>query len=175
MAKIFFTSDTFFGRTNIIEMMNRPFEDVDEMNVEIVRRWNSKVGKNDTVYHLGNFAWDPITASFAIELLNGKIFFILGNSDDALKEVLLKGAKNMKIIKDQIIELPDLNLVASHYPLEVWNGKDFGVIHCHGHSPEMKTDLKKSLRVNCCIDNWDYYPVEYSTILDIIKTAKGEE
>lgn len=175
MAKTFFTADTFFGRTNIIPMMNRPFEDVDEMNVEIVKRWNSKVGKNDIVYHLGNFAWDPITASFAIELLNGKIFFVLGNADDALSEVLLKGAKNKKIIKDQIIELPELNVVASHYPLEVWNGKDFGVIHFHGHSPELKTDLKNTLRVNCCLDNWDYYPVEYSTILDLIKTTKGEQ
>jgi calcineurin-like phosphoesterase family protein len=173
MAKTFFTSDTYFGRVNAISLFKRPFSDVEEMNIEIVKKWNSKVGKNDIVYHLGNFAWDPITASFAIELLNGKIFFLTGNSDDSLQEVLTKNHRNKKIIKDQIIELPELNAVASHYPLEIWNGKDFDVMHFHGHSPELKTDLKNSLRINCCIDNWDYYPVEYSTVLDIIKTIKG--
>jgi len=172
MAKTFFTSDTYFGRVNAISLFKRPFSDVEEMNIEIVKKWNSKVGRNDIVYHLGNFAWDPITASFAIELLNGKIFFLTGNSDDSLQEVLTKNHRNKKIIKDQIIELPELNAVASHYPLEIWNGKDFDVIHFHGHSPELKTDLKNSLRINCCIDNWDYYPVEYSTVLDIIKTIK---
>jgi calcineurin-like phosphoesterase family protein len=172
MAKTFFTSDTYFGRANAVSLLKRPFADADEMNIELVRRWNSKVGKNDTVYHLGNFAWDPITAAFAIELLNGKIFFLLGNSDDALQEVVLKSSRNKKILKDQIIELPELNVVASHYPLEIWNGKDFDVIHFHGHQPDLKTDLKNSLRINCCIDNWDYYPLEYSTILDIIKTTK---
>lgn len=172
MPKTFFTSDTYFGRTNAITLFNRPFPDVDEMNIELVKRWNSRVGKSDTVYHLGNFAWDPITASFAIELLNGKIFFLLGHSDDSLKEVILKTSKNKKLLKDQIIEIPELNVVASHYPLEAWNGKEFGVIHFHGHLPSLKTDLKKSLRINCCVDNWDYYPVEYSTILDIIKIEK---
>ena len=172
MPKTFFTSDTYFGRVNAITLLKRPFSDVEEMNIELVKRWNSRVGKNDTVYHLGNFAWDPITASFAIELLNGKIFFLLGNSDDALKEVVLKSSKNKKVIRDQIIEIPELNAVVSHYPLEAWNGKEFGVIHFHGHLPSLKTDLKKDLRVNCCADNWDYYPVEYSTILDIINAAK---
>jgi calcineurin-like phosphoesterase family protein len=170
MAKTFFISDTYFGRSNSISLLKRPFTDVEEMNIELVRRWNSRVGKSDTVYHLGNFAWDPITASYAIELLNGKINFLLGNSDDSLKEVLLKPSKNRKIIQDQIFEIPELNVVVSHYPLEYWNGKDFGVIHFHGHRPELKTDLKAAHRVNCCADNWDFYPIEYGTILDLISS-----
>lgn len=170
MAKTFFISDTYFGRTNSVSLLKRPFGDVEEMNIELVRRWNSRVGKSDTVYHLGNFAWDPITASYAIELLNGKINFLLGNSDDSLKEVLLKPSKNRKIIQDQIHEIPELNVVISHYPLEYWNGKDFGVIHFHGHRPELKTDLKASHRVNCCADNWDFYPIEYGTIIDLINS-----
>jgi calcineurin-like phosphoesterase family protein len=171
MAKTFFISDTYFGRSNSISLLKRPFNDVEEMNIEMVRRWNSRVGKSDTVYHLGNFAWDPITASYAIELLNGKIHFLLGNSDDSLKEVLLKPSKNKKILHDQIHEIPELNAVISHYPLEFWNGKDFGVIHFHGHRPEMKTDLKTMHRINCCADNWDFYPIEYGTILDLINSG----
>lgn len=172
MSKTFFISDTYFGRSNSISLFKRPFADVEEMNIEMVRRWNSRVGKSDTVYHLGNFAWDPITASYAIELLNGKINFLLGNSDDALKEVLPKPMKHRKILQEQIFEIPELNTVISHYPLEYWNGRDFGVIHFHGHRPEMKTDLKAMSRVNCCADNWDFYPIEYGTILDLIISTK---
>ena len=59
--KIYITSDTFFGRRNIIEIANRPFKDLDEMHAVMVNNWNSVVTDNDIVYHLGNFAWTPIS------------------------------------------------------------------------------------------------------------------
>ena len=58
MSEIFFTSDTHFGHGNILELCptTRPFASAEEMNDVIVERWNEKVGKKDTVYHLGDFA-----------------------------------------------------------------------------------------------------------------------
>lgn len=47
MAKIFFTSDLHFGHKNIIRYDNRPFLSVEEMDAEIVRRWNAKVSPDD--------------------------------------------------------------------------------------------------------------------------------
>lgn len=93
---IYFTSDTHFGHKNIIEYCNRPFEDVDEMNAEMVRRWNRVVGPNDTVYHLGDFALGPKDKWREHRLaLWGRIIFICGNHDEPRarwrKEVLLPG------------------------------------------------------------------------------------
>jgi calcineurin-like phosphoesterase family protein len=56
MAKVFFTSDTHFNHANIISYCSRPFSSADEMNREIIARWNAVVGPEDTVYHLGDFA-----------------------------------------------------------------------------------------------------------------------
>ena len=50
MAKIFFTSDLHFGHKNIIRYDNRPFLSVEEMDAEIVRRWNAKVSPDDIYY-----------------------------------------------------------------------------------------------------------------------------
>ena len=51
---IFFTSDHHFYHTNIIKYCQRPFQSVEEMNEVMVERWNAVVGKNDTVYYLGD-------------------------------------------------------------------------------------------------------------------------
>ena len=52
--KIFFTSDTHFFHNNIIKYTNRPFKNVNEMNEELIKRWNSVVPKDGIVFHLGD-------------------------------------------------------------------------------------------------------------------------
>jgi len=47
----------------------------------MVKNWNSVVGKEDIVYHLGDFATKPSGFEYA-KKLNGKIHLILGNYDE---------------------------------------------------------------------------------------------
>ena len=54
---VFVTSDLHFGHKNIIKYENRPFKDVEEMDQKLIENWNNKVGKDDTVYILGDFSW----------------------------------------------------------------------------------------------------------------------
>ena len=78
----FFTSDTHFNHANIIRFCNRPFKDVEQMNEVMIANWNSVIGKDDTVFHLGDFClggaaeWTKI-----LDRLNGKIYLIMGNHD----------------------------------------------------------------------------------------------
>jgi calcineurin-like phosphoesterase family protein len=44
-----FYSDPHFGHTNIIKYCDRPFASVDEMNEELVARYNASVGPDDFV------------------------------------------------------------------------------------------------------------------------------
>lgn len=80
MSNIFFTSDTHFGHTNILQFCNRPFHSVQEMNEALINNWNNVVRPEDTVYHLGDFAfggsqlWNDVLSK-----LNGHIYLILGN------------------------------------------------------------------------------------------------
>ena len=52
--KIFFTSDHHFGHTNILKFCNSPFNSIEQMNEELIKRWNEKIGPDDEVYHLGD-------------------------------------------------------------------------------------------------------------------------
>ena len=85
----YITSDTWFGRPQILQIANRSsFKTIEEMDTALIKNWNMKVKMKDVVFHLGNFAWDPITARKVLKKLNGTIFFVRGSQDDALEEVI---------------------------------------------------------------------------------------
>ena len=46
---IYYISDLHIGHKNAIRFDERPFADIDEMEREIVRRWNDKVGTDDDI------------------------------------------------------------------------------------------------------------------------------
>lgn len=166
--KIFVTSDTHFGRERALDLFKRPFNNVEQMNNYLIETWNSVVGKNDIVYHLGNFAWDTFSANYALEMLNGNIYFMLGNRDRALLDCISMYS-NCTIVPTQITELHDTKIVLCHYPLEDWNGKEESVAHLHGHTFNIDTDLNKMNRFNVMSDKWRFKPVLLSDIIEYIK------
>lgn len=157
---IWFTSDQHFSHSNIIDYCNRPFDDVNEMNEEIIDRHNEVVGPNDTVYNLGDFAFfRNADITEWIDLLNGKQVFIKGNHDkwlgaDELPQILeitprVKNGHKQKVIM-------------CHYPLASWNGSFHGSIHVFGHCHGNYEPKGKSLDVG--VDCWDFYPVSLEQI-----------
>ena len=57
MSKRFYIADWHYAHANILSFDGRPFKNVDEMNSELVRRWNSVVAPEDIVYSLGDMFW----------------------------------------------------------------------------------------------------------------------
>ena len=79
---VFFLADTHFGDGNILRYENRPFATVEEMDRELIRRWNEKVGAGDTVFHLGDFSARGEEEDRAIlSQLAGEKVLVLGNHD----------------------------------------------------------------------------------------------
>lgn len=169
----FVTSDTWFGREFINDVAKRPFKDINEMNTILIKNWNKVVKKNDVVFHLGNFAWDPITAENVLSKLNGTIYFFLGNEDDALIEVCEKFS-NVKVLDVGYAKIPKYDVVLCHYPMLDWVGKETGTVHFHGHNIyNNTTQLVQGCNVvNVCTDFWDYKPVKISSIYSIINTIQ---
>ena len=119
--KIFFTSDLHFGHENVIRFDNRHFNTVEEMDEEMIKRWNTKVGKGDIVYVLGDFIWKATTneAVNIIRRLNGQIILIKGNHDRFLHNAAAKKAlAGIKDYDDICVTLEDgttRRCILSHY------------------------------------------------------------
>ena len=142
--KIFITADHHFHHKNIIEYCNRPFKTVDEMDKVLIEKWNNKVGKDDLVIHLGDFALGTKEkVKETREKLNGTIILIKGNHDKVIKKFL--------VVKDS---LQIGNIIFSHRPIPK---KDIpkGCINVHGHIHE-----KESLSgINVSVEKTNYEPL----------------
>ena len=191
MAKVFFTSDLHFGHENVIRFDSRPFETVEEMDTELIRRWNAKVGKGDLVYVLGDMIWKTHNgnAETLIKSLNGQIILIKGNHDRFLHSAKAKNAlAAVKDYDDICVKLEDgtdRRVVLSHYYIPFYNGHRYGAVHLHGHSHNseeywIEESIKQKLRddgfdtqsynVGCM--HWNYEPVTLDEILDKYNSKK---
>lgn len=188
MGRIFFTSDLHFGHENVIRFDNRPFASVEEMDEELIKRWNAKVGKGDLVYVLGDMIWKTRNddAPTLTNRLNGQKYLIKGNHDRFLHNA--KAVQALAAVKDYAdicVPLEDgtqRRCILSHYFIPMYVGSRYGAIHLHGHShntkeaaielqiAKMLTDEEIPNRIyNVGCMYWNYAPVTLDEIL-----AKGE-
>ena len=163
-----FTSDLHLGHANIIAYCNRPFKDVDEMNSELIRRWNERVKPEDTVIHNGDFCFkssgntgngQKTKAQTWEQYLNGKIIFIRGNHDrknsvkTRIHNVVLRiNGHFVNIVHDPLYADINHEINLTGHVHEKWEIKRFK----HGYS---FTDC-----INVGVDVWNYYPVTYEEI-----------
>lgn len=78
---IWFSSDHHFGHKNVIEYCKRPYSSVEEMNEDLIRRWNETVEPQDIVIYLGDFSLGKSWVRNIIPRLNGSKHLIAGNHD----------------------------------------------------------------------------------------------
>lgn len=57
MGRKLYISDWHYGHANVLGFDNRPFVNVEQMNEELIRRWNNAVSDGDLVYILGDMFW----------------------------------------------------------------------------------------------------------------------
>ena len=147
---VFLTGCTHFGHANIIKLTKRPFGDVQEMDDALIKNWNEEVQPNDTVYHLGDFAFrnSEDAKEKYLSRLNGNIVLLQGNHDP-------KGwGSNYRAFKHN-----KKRVVLFHYPIEEWDGWWGGAVHfhCHTHKPEF---VSAERRGNVGVDATQFRPVK---------------
>lgn len=143
-SRTWFTADTHFGHINVIKYCNRPFQSIQEMDEVLINNINKHVQKNDTLYHLGDFAFVKYSVKKTKEYLDrikcSKIILIVGNHDPhnsygAKKDFaqLFSGCYNVIKIKIPIESIVQ-KIVLSHYAMKVWDTSHYGTWHLYGHS-----------------------------------------
>lgn len=179
---VFFTSDTHFGHANIIRFCKRPFENVEEMNEVLIENWNKVVSDDDTVFHLGDFAFGGFPYWEAIRLrLNGHINLILGNH--CIHNVNRQNSERLGKMFDWVGEMLTIHInrrpiILSHYPLRCypdgyWNL--FGHIHSgpNSTSKDVLENVFKSTQYDVGVDNNNFTPISYKQIKLIIQLENG--
>ena len=107
--KRFWTSDTHYGHSNIIEYCNRPFRDCHHMNKRLIAESNMRVADGDVVVCVGDFCirGREKYKSF-LRQLNGNWVFVRGNHD---KNNGVKGLCDWMFVK-----LSHFLIFVSHIP-----------------------------------------------------------
>lgn len=166
-------SDTHFFHANILKFLDkdgnriRPFNSLGEMHQKIVENWNSAVGKNDYVYHLGDVTFQyhrPFQE--LMWSLNGHKRLIVGNHDKLKKEGLLKHFDKVDLWKG----FKELNFTMSHMPCLLDNLRD-GKYNVHGHTHQRSKEDPRY--INVCVEVRDYSPVHFDTLVEEIKQRES--
>ena len=180
---IFFTSDQHFGHEKVLEFDRRPFSSTEQMETEMIARWNRKVKQDDTVYILGDFIWKSDNAAELLRRLNGKKIILKGNHDKWLrKEENREGLEEIKDYDEIFVKLKDgtrRKCILCHYPIHFYNGHYRGSIMLYGHTHTTREEklVRQYARwlngLNCPVRmynvgcmHWEYAPVTLDELLE---------
>lgn len=186
---IYFTSDLHFNHQNVIDYCKRPFKSKEEMNEELIKRWNSCVSLKDTVYVLGDLTLSSYKeVGPLIKRLNGNKILIKGNHDhfsNAQYESL-----GFTVYEELKLKLFGKTFRLSHYPYaKPWYKRLFaykselrfmdkrppkikGEWLLHGHSHVKYKISDNEDRIHVGVDAWDFYPVSIKEIESLISRSK---
>lgn len=173
MGDIWITSDLHFNHNIDFIWKERGFSSVEEMNQEIVQRFNSMVKPTDTVFILGDCVMGKNLEDGIVLLkqLNGILNLIIGNHDTDNKLLQFKNENIFRDIKfGDRIKIGKTKILMSHYPTITDNNSGPKVVNFHGHTHTKN----KFSEFKCCyhvgVDSNFCYPIN---IEDGVKEFKN--
>lgn len=142
----YYIADLHFSHKGVIDMDNRPFKDVQEMERALIHNWNSVVNSGDTVYIVGDFCWGKHDEWLRIiRKLKGSKVLVAGNHD--LKDYSPQLRKEFVAIYDyKEVDDQGKKVILNHYPLLFYrhaNNPDFYMLCGHVHTTRENFFLEK--------------------------------
>jgi calcineurin-like phosphoesterase family protein len=179
-----FTSDWHLGHRNIIEYSQRPFENVERMNEELIARHNALVKPDDIVIDVGDFSMNEKIVQSAIKRLHGKRTLVCGNHDRCFRKHrgALRWAKQyvewgfaqvvqgwevtMGVHKVRVDHLPYVGDSRHEERYKEYRPVDDGRWLLHGHIHNLWK--QKDRMINVGVDVWNYQPVHIDELAEIV-------
>lgn len=179
------------GHKNVINYCNRPYSSVEEMNEDLLQKWNLIVNQDDTVYYLGDFSLGKDAVKEFGPKFNGLKHLICGNHDWAhpvhyknneskrkkFEELYLENGF-ISVQLEMEMQIANRKVLLHHMPYkgsgdhaENERYPEFRPINkgewlLHGHVHTLWDLKEKMINVGC--DVWNYKPVNITTIESII-------
>lgn len=180
MPSVFLVSDTHFGHLGVCKFTRndgvtklRPWDSPEEMDEEMVKRWNETVKPTDKVYHLGDVVINR-KAMGIMRRLNGDKVLIRGNHDIFRDEEYREHFRELRAY--HVMN----GMILSHIPIHSESLGRFGTnIHGHTHANRMMTEIwgqyKIDPRYHCvCVEQTDFRPILFEDVIKRIKEEGGE-
>ena len=179
MPSVFLTSDTHFGHAGVCKFLRddgvtklRPWDNPEDMDEEMVKRWNETVRPNDKVYHLGDVVINRKALSI-MHRLNGDKVLIRGNHDifrDDEYRIHFRELRAYHVMNGMIL---------SHIPIHSDSLGRFGTnIHGHLHANRVKAEVwgeyEIDTRYHCvCVEQTDFRPILFEDVIKRISEEGG--
>lgn len=190
MPAVFLVSDTHFGHAGVCRFLRedgtklRPWDDPEEMDEEMVRRWNETVRPKDKVYHLGDVVINR-KALKTLARLNGDKVLIRGNHD------IFRDDEYRQYFRELRAYHVMNGMILSHIPIHEDSLGRFGTnIHGHLHANRVRKTISEQewtpyeerpsvvekqivdVRYHCvCVEQTDFRPILFE---DVIKRIQDE-
>ncbi len=186
----YFTADTHFGHTNILEYCKRPFATIEEHDEALIANINAIVKEGDILYHLGDFAFTHVwsktadkdrtdtgktIANYREQINCRNIILIVGNHDPHYKDLspkpeLLEHFSQVHIMQRIRVSFNDerQSIVLAHYAMRTWANSHHGAWHLYGHSHGTLPDDPHARSLDCGVDSHDFKPWTLEQIASIM-------
>lgn len=166
-------ADLHFGHENVIKYAGRPFDNIEQMEKELIKRWNNTVAKEDVVYVLGDFTLSRRTEviSRLCGSLNGHKVLIMGNHDTRKPADYIACGFKVAVRKPILV---DPRVVLMHEPPRE-EDIFFGMKYIYGHVHEKKCDA--DYYGNCrgvSVERINYTPVDLDQLIKSMNPVRGE-
>lgn len=172
---IYLSSDLHFCHNKDFIYKPRGYEDIDEHDIDIIKRFNSIVTEEDDVYLLGDYMLtDNEKGMKYINQLKGHLHFLLGNHDTSARKELLQ-SKPCSTMEGYatVIKYKGWSFYLSHYPTITSNYDEKAPLKrrvinlCgHTHTKNRWCDWDKGLIYHVELDAHDCYPVSIEKIIN---------
>jgi calcineurin-like phosphoesterase family protein len=175
---IWWTADKHHNHANIIRLCRRPYKTVDEMNVDLIKKHNERVKKEDMVFDLGDFLFRNSPggkegmgglekAEHFLSQYNGTMVRIKGNHD--------RNNSNKTPIEKIYIRFGGYKICMVHNPSHADPTCDLNFCG-HVHLKWKFKKWGKTYLINVGVDQWGFRPVNFSEIMKAFRNwQKNEE
>jgi calcineurin-like phosphoesterase family protein len=183
-----FTADWHLNHSRIIELCERPFSSVEEMNEAIIANHNTLVAPGDDVFVLGDVALGSIDQmARLVQRMNGRKFLVPGNHDRCWRgNKRIRGIDTQRYIDagfqilSGVVVWSETGWVLCHFPSKGDShtedrfleyrpsvSEDDWLIHGHVHEKWQVNGRQ----INVGVDVWDFKPVSAMEIAQIIELS----
>lgn len=160
---IWFTSDTHFGHTKVLEYDKRPFATGEEHDNALLANHNSVVSPGDHVYHLGDVSFSRERVLWWLKNANGYKHLIRGNHDDKGAWPLTEWDSKHEAL---YLRVEGQRIYLSHYACRTWRNSGHGSFHLYGHSHGGLESRPWGRSMDVGVMCHNYFPVSLDTVVE---------